>query len=65
MTAVIPFPAGHRRSRSVRPEDRYGEVVIFPGVRVERLEHAHAERLPVPVKRPSSQVKLQEDYGDI
>ena len=44
---------------------RSADVVIFPGVRVERLEHPHTEHLPVPAKRPSIQLQLLEGWGDI
>ncbi len=51
-SAVIEFPKGRLRPQALgeRPASS-AEVVIFPGVRVERLEDG-APELPAPQKRP-------------
>ena len=55
MRAVIEFPAG--RTRSVARSETSGdaEVIIFPGVRVERMAFDLAERLPAVRNGSSSQ----------
>jgi hypothetical protein len=52
MTAVIEFPAPRIRKPS-RAQGRDAEVIIFPGVRIERLEFDLAERIK-PVQRSAS-----------
>lgn len=44
MAAVVEFPFARIR-KSVREFDCAAEVVIFPGVRIERLEFDLAERI--------------------
>ena len=65
MSAVIEFPAERRRKQPRALTTGPGKVIIFPGVRVEHLEFDLADRIPLRAKRPSAQVKLQEDYNDL
>ena len=57
MSAIIPFPTS--RVRPLREADGAGhaEVIIFPGVRVERLNFDLAERLPAGRRKSSAQTK--------
>lgn len=51
-SAVIEFPQARVRPAAPLPEGAMAEVVIFTGVRIERL-YDLAERLPSPRKRPA------------
>jgi hypothetical protein len=53
MSAVIPFPMNRVRPMSETDGAGQAEVIIFPGVRVERLSFDLAERLS-PSRRKSS-----------
>jgi hypothetical protein len=59
MSAVISFPAS--RVRQTRQPEGAGEaeVIIFPGVRVERLGFDLAERLPAG-RRSSAQAQPRD-----
>ena len=46
MSAVIEFPAGRTRPAAYSGTAGSAQVIIFPGVRVERLIYDLAERLP-------------------
>lgn len=46
MSAVIEFPASRIRPAAQRDAFGNAEVIIFPGVRIERLAFDLAERLP-------------------
>jgi hypothetical protein len=51
MATILEFPRPRVR---LAPEAVFrdpGEIVIFPGVRIERLEFDLAERLPPPPRR--------------
>lgn len=50
-SAVIEFPQARVRPAALLPDGATAEVVIFNGVRIERL-HDLADRLPAPAKRP-------------
>lgn len=56
MSAVIPFPTS--RVRPLREAGDVGpaEVVIFPGVQIERMDFDLAERLPKRCRLSSKQV---------
>ncbi len=62
MSAVIEFPLDRRRRTATPATTPAGQVLIFPGVRMERMEFSLADRLPLRAARPSAQVKLLEDY---
>lgn len=46
MSAVINFPADRSRRVAQREHPGGAEVIIFPGVRIERMAFDLAERLP-------------------
>ena len=46
MSTVIAFPTGRIKAAAPHQRGGYAEVVIFPGVRVERREFNLADRLP-------------------
>ncbi len=50
-SAVVEFPLARVRPPATLPDGASAEVVIFTGVRIERL-HDLAERLPSARKRP-------------
>ena len=64
MTAVIAFPLERCRSANEGPVRRSADVMIFTGVRVERLEPQRTEQLAVPLKRPAIQLQLLEVCGE-
>jgi phosphotransacetylase len=47
MSAVINFPADRNRKAEQRESSGSAEVIIFPGVRIERTAFDLAERLPI------------------
>ena len=47
MSAVIEFPAGRTRPVVQTGNADSAQVIIFPGVRIERLKYDLAERLPI------------------
>lgn len=62
MSAVIEFPLDRRRRTAATAAVIAGEVLIFPGVRMERMEFSLADRLPLRASRPTAQAKPLEDY---
>jgi hypothetical protein len=66
MGTILTFP----RDRLPRPATRTlsgpAEIVIFPGIRVERYDFSLADRLPPPRRRgrPSRMQALEIDRGD-
>ncbi len=63
MNTVIEFPrnrlGGGPRNESTAP----AEVVIFPGVRIERTAFSLAERIAVAPKRTSASARAKELEG--
>ena len=60
MSAVIEFP-DRRKRKATRTETAGGaEVIIFPGVQVERLSFDLAERLPAIRTSASIQAKPRD-----
>ncbi len=57
MSAVIVFPAGRTRPVAQQEFSGSAEVIIFPGVRVERLAFDLAERLPALRNGSAQQVR--------
>lgn len=55
MSAVIEFPAGRTRPVALRENSGSAEVIIFPGVRIDRTGFDLAERLPAVRNGSSSQ----------
>jgi hypothetical protein len=60
MSAVIEFPAGRIRQTAQQDITGSAEVIIFPGVRVERLAFDLAERLPVLRNGSASKVRASD-----
>ena len=46
MSAVVEFPMNRRRPAARTETSASAEVIIFPGVQIERLAFDLAERLP-------------------
>lgn len=59
MSAVIAFPASRIRPPRQAEAASDAEVIIFPGVRIERLDFDLAERLPQG-RRSSLQARLRD-----
>ncbi len=60
MTAVIRFPEGRvRPTPEARPETT-AEIIIFPGVRIERLALDLAERKPAKCRGSTRAVHAAE-----
>ena len=57
MSAIIQFPTSRIRPLSEADGMGQAEVIIFPGVRVERLSFDLAERLPAGRRKTSAQTK--------
>jgi hypothetical protein len=56
MATILPF-VGRRPDRTKRPRGATGEIVIFPGVRIEYHDHA-----PTPtVNRSPQRAKQRRD----
>ena len=60
MSAVISFPTSRIRPPGAADAAGDAEVIIFPGVRIERLGFDLAERLPAG-RRSSTASGLQRD----
>ena len=60
LSAVIEFPLNRIRASSGPRTEGAGEVVIFPGVRIERLMFDLAERLPAQRLATSSPTRNSE-----
>jgi hypothetical protein len=60
MSAVIEFPAG--RTRPATPVSAAGpaEILIFPGVRIERASFDLGERLPILRNAAPAQVQPKD-----
>lgn len=54
MSVIIEFPANAAVRPASGPAAGRGEVIIFPGVRVERREYNLADRMANVRRRPSS-----------
>lgn len=61
MSAVIEFPLGRCRPAVQSDASGNAEVIIFPGVRIERVGFDLAERLPA-VRNGSSQQARVNDF---
>ncbi|MCB1378991.1 MAG: hypothetical protein KDK89_11575 [Alphaproteobacteria bacterium] len=64
MSAVLQFPADRARKQSRSTTEIGAEVVIFPGVRIERLEFSLADRVSARGVHASSEARLL-DYEEI
>jgi hypothetical protein len=59
-TAIIDFPAERVRQTPQSNSQASAEVIIFPGVRVERLMYDLAERLPAARAGSGAQTRTTE-----
>ncbi|MBM3519383.1 MAG: hypothetical protein FJX63_01205 [Alphaproteobacteria bacterium] len=60
MSAVIAFPI-ERTARTARGErNGPGEIVIFPGVRIERTDFSLSDRLPPARRRRNSPLSTED-----
>ena len=60
MNSVIAFPAGRLKPAGSVRSGGSAEIVIFPGVRIERREFNLADRVAVPRRRRASRLQEQE-----
>jgi hypothetical protein len=58
--AIIEFPADRIRPAAQGTSSAAAEVIIFPGVRVERLIYDLAERLPAARTGSGAQLRTTE-----
>lgn len=61
-SAVIEFPLGRVRPATRASETGDAEVIIFPGVRIERMMFDLAERLPAVRNGSSAQPRGDFDF---
>lgn len=66
MNVVITFPT-HRCAApdARRPSGRSAEVIIFPGVRIERREFNLADRLPAVRPQSAGMPPQEADIGQM
>ena len=60
MSAVIQFPTSRNTPRAESGHSGPAEIIIFPGVRIERTGFDLAERLPASRKSSSGQSRLRD-----
>lgn len=60
MSAVIPFPTSRIRPMSEAGKAVQAEVIIFPGVQIERMDFDLSERLPLRGKSQSRKARANE-----
>jgi hypothetical protein len=60
MGTIVTFPRDRLR-QSVKTHEGPAEIVIFPGIRIERYDFSLADRLPPPRRRPSRMQALDID----
>ena len=53
MTEVLEFPLDRTRPAKRRKSNEQAEVLIFPGIRIERGEFSLSDRLPTETRKPS------------
>ena len=63
MTVVLQFPVNRVIQRALNDVFSAGEVVIFPGVRVERRNFDPAKAAGPDRKRRASQAAIDEDMA--
>lgn len=64
MGTILTFPRDRVPQRASRAHERPAEIVIFPGVRIERYDFSLADRLPPQRRRgrPSGMQALEADH---
>jgi hypothetical protein len=60
MNSVIAFPAERLRPAAAAGGGRGAEIVIFPGVRIERREFNLADRVAPPRRRRAARARELE-----
>ena len=58
MGTILTFPRDRLRRKAERVLEGSAEIVIFPGVRIERYDFSLADRLP-PQRRRGRPIRLQ------
>jgi hypothetical protein len=66
MGTILTFPRDRLQQRRGTAQERPAEIVIFPGVRIERYDFSLADRLPPPRRRgrPSRMQALEIDRAE-
>ncbi|MBK1870013.1 hypothetical protein [Taklimakanibacter albus] len=64
MGTILTFPRDRVPQRAAKAHEGSAEIVIFPGVRIERYDFSLADRLPPPRRRgrPSRMQALEADH---
>jgi hypothetical protein len=64
MGTILTFPRDRVPQRVANAHEGSAEIVIFPGVRIERYDFSLADRLPPPRRRgrPSRMQALEADH---
>jgi hypothetical protein len=65
MSVVLPFPKNPVSKRAAVQVFESAEIVIFPGVRVERRSFDLAQVMTASRKRHASQAAIDEDQLDL
>jgi hypothetical protein len=66
MGTILTFPRERLEQSAARAHEGPAEIVIFPGVRIERFDFSLADRLPPPRRRgrPTRMQALDFERGD-
>ena len=66
MGTILTFPRDLLRQSTKEAHEGPAEIVIFPGIRIERYDFSLADRLPPPRRRgrPSRMQALEFDRDD-
>jgi hypothetical protein len=66
MGTILTFPRDRLPQSAKRVHSEPAEIVIFPGIRIERYDFSLADRLPPPRRRgrPSRMQALEMDRVD-
>lgn len=61
MSSIVQFPLERVAPRSRKQASAAAEIIIFPGVRIERKQQA-AARTTLSRKRRNTQVAVEQDF---
>jgi hypothetical protein len=66
MGTILTFPRDRMQSKAASFHEGPAEILIFPGVRIERYDFSLADRLPPPRRRgrPTRMQALEFDRGE-
>jgi hypothetical protein len=64
MTTLVPFPIDKARRSASGEKGPDAMIIIFPGVRIERMDFSLADRLPPRGTRRTSQAQ-KFDYDSL